>query len=84
MATPVSPVIPGENFAETIFGAEQPQYLPLPALYLPSGTLITRWELSEEERARVAETGELWVAVETFHQPLQPLRVTGLKPEVQS
>jgi hypothetical protein len=83
MANPVSPVVPGHNFTEVDFAENQPEYLPLPAIVNPDGNVITRWQLSEEERQRVAETGELWLLTLTFKQPLQPMFLTGLSPTVE-
>jgi hypothetical protein len=82
MAKPVSPTIPGRDFSEVLFAKDQPQYLPLPALVLPDGEVITRWQLDEEERQRVAETGELWLSVQTYHRPLQPVLISGLPPQI--
>ena len=55
------------------FAENQPEYLPLPAHKKPDGTVISCWELSPEERKRVAETGVIYLAVLTFGRPLQPL-----------
>ncbi len=82
MAKPATPVIPGHNFAEVNFAANQPQYTPLPAIVTPGGEVITRWQLSDEERQRVTQTGELWLTMMTFNQPLQPVYLTGLAPRV--
>lgn len=46
------------------------------------GTAVFCFELDEEERKKIAETGELWVALRTFNQPLQPICVTVNKSDV--
>ena len=40
------------------------------------------FELDKEEQKKIAETGELWVALRTFNQPLQPICVTVNKSDV--
>lgn len=82
MATPATPVIPGHDFAEVTFAANQPEYQPLPAIVTPDGHVVTRWQLSEEERERISQTGELWLLTMTANRPLQPILVTGLEPRV--
>lgn len=66
------------------YADEQPEYLPLPALKAstPDGTVVTCWELTEEDKKRIAETGQVWLSVMTFHSPLQPLFLTTDKDEV--
>jgi len=61
--------------ANAIFGANQPEYIPLPAKKRPNGEVITCWRLSPEEIKRVQETGVVWVCMLTFNQPLQPIMV---------
>ena len=60
----------------------QPEYYPLPAYKSEDGTAVFCFELDEEERKKIAETGELWVALRTFNQPLQPICVTVNKSDV--
>ena len=45
---------PGQN---VVFGENQPEYQPLPALVLPGseGEVITCWELSDEEIEKVVK-----------------------------
>lgn len=69
--------------ANVVFGAKQPEYIPLPAEYRggKSGEILTCWELSPEELKRLQETGKLWLGVLTFGQPLQPVYLAVDKPE---
>lgn len=69
--------------ANVVFGANQPEYRPLPAEYRggKSGEILTCWELSPDELKRVQETGKIWLGVLTFGQPLQPVFVAVDKPE---
>ena len=69
--------------ANVVFGAKQPEYIPLPAEYRggKSGEILTCWELSPDELKRLQETGKLWLGVLTFGQPLQPVYLAVEKPE---
>ena len=68
-----------------VFGANQPEYTPLPAECVgnpETGQINTCWELSPEEIKRVQETGKIWLSVLTFGQPLQPVLLTADKPGI--
>lgn len=64
-----------------VYGENQPEYYPLPAYKSEDGTAVFCFELDEEERKKIAETGELWVALRTFNQPLleKTVKVTPKK-----
>ena len=68
--------------ANVVYGENQPQYLPLPAHKTEEGQAIFCFELDEEERKQIAETGELWVSLLTFNQPLQPILLTTKKADL--
>ncbi|WP_373248798.1 hypothetical protein [Bacteroides thetaiotaomicron] len=70
------------NEANVVYGENQPQYLPLPAHKTEEGQAIFCFELDEEERKQIAETGELWVSLLTFNQPLQPILLTTKKADL--
>lgn len=61
---------------------DQPPYLPLPARHYGDdmGTLLTCWQLTEEELAEVLKTGKLWVTMLTFNQPIQPIAISVERP----
>lgn len=59
---------PGHNI---VMGADQPQYQPLPALSIEN-QVISCWELTPEDIAKITETGVIWLSQLTFGQPLQP------------
>ena len=69
--------------ANVVYGANQPEYKPLPAERRPGpcGEIVTCWELSPDELKRVQETGKIWLGVLTFGQPLQPVIMSVDKPE---
>lgn len=39
----------------------------------PTGTIVTRWHLSDDDRRRVAEGQDVFLSVMTFRSPLQPV-----------
>lgn len=80
---PVSPVIPGVgvDLSEVVYAANQPQYQPLPAFRCVNGKILTRWELTPDEIALVAEQGYIYLAINTFNQPLQPVFLSVTPPD---
>ncbi len=66
------------------FAKDQPEYLPLPALKVndKQGTVISCWKMGLWERLVVLFTGRVWLDVYTFDKPLQPQRMSVLKPYV--
>jgi len=78
---PVSPVIPGVLMDEVVYAADQPEYQPLPAFKCVNGKILTRWELTEEEKRLITEQGYVYLAVNTFNQPLQPVYLSATPPD---
>lgn len=74
---PVSPVMPGSQFIEVVIGKDQPQYLPLPAVYLdtPSRPMITRWRFTAEERSAILTGADLVMTQLTFGHLFQPVHL---------
>lgn len=74
---PVSPVMPGSESIEIVLGANQPEYTPLPAVYLdtPARTMITRWRLTDEERLLIAIGADIVLQQSTFGNPFQPVNL---------
>ena len=72
-------VLENEDLKAVVFGADQPEYLPLPAIVSKEGWILTEWKLSEAEidLLKNGENIRLWIY--NFGQPLQPvmLEVTG-------
>lgn len=66
---------PGVNI---VFGKDQPEYQPLPAMRFEDGhgSVITCWELTDEEIETLIKTRRLYLKQLTFGQPLQPLLPT--------
>jgi len=62
-----------------VYGADQPQYLPLPGRRLPGegAPLVTCWELDEADVLTLQRTRKLWLKVLTFDQALPPLLLSA-------
>ena len=91
---PVSPVVPDichfgvsdplrQIFKEIVIAKDQPQYIPLPAI-IAKPYVFTRWKLSWRERLRILFSGNLWLTVLTFGNPLQPIRPDTESPYRQA
>ncbi|WP_372934960.1 hypothetical protein [Mariniphaga sediminis] len=64
---------------------DQPEYETLPVhVDITDKTVPATmcFELSEEEKNQVAETGQLWFTQLTFGGHFQPIRMSILKPEL--
>lgn len=61
----------GQN---VVFGEGQPEYLPLPALRMPDGEVITCWELTDEEISDIVKNKCFYLSQLTFNGSLQPIR----------
>ena len=59
--------------SNAVFGAEQPEYLPLPALLSSDGRATSCWQLDPAEVAEVVRTGRIYLTQNTQGQPLQPV-----------
>lgn len=63
-------------------GKGQPEYKPLPAHRTKRGEVICCFSLTEAERAKLQETGEIWLSILTFEKPMQPIFLTVDKKDV--
>jgi len=72
----LSPVIPDKEAEETIYAKDQPQYISLPSVKTPDGVVLTRWSVNEQEKQLIIERGYIYLLVNTFNTPLQPVMLT--------
>lgn len=59
---PVSPVMPGSESIEVVYAKGQEEYIPLPAVWMETEharVVISRWRLTDEEREKVAQGGDI-------------------------
>lgn len=78
--TPVKEIIPGFEIETVTFAKNQPEYIPLPAWVGEDGLVVTRWRLTWAERFRLFLTGNLWLSILTFKNPLQPVKLDTTCP----
>lgn len=76
-----SPVIPGMEIMEVVYGAKQPEYSPLPVLKTSKGQLLMRFTLTQEEREAIAQGADIYISVLTMNQPLQPIMTAVGQPD---
>ena len=83
MPEPVSPVVPGLEPFEIVFGKDQPEYRPLPALRgrRPYYAVMSRWQLTAEERKQIAEGADLYISQMTFGRPFHPELIVVAKAD---
>ena len=80
----VSPVLPGMGFEshEIRIAENQAEFNTVHALILENGQqLLFRFQLTEEDRHRVAEGQDLFMFMATFGKPMHPIILTFAKPE---
>lgn len=69
--------------ANTLIGANQPEYITVPAYVDPDGQQVsTCWALTWKERLIVLITGHVFLHQLTFGNPLQPQLVSLEGPAV--
>lgn len=71
---------------DSIIAKNQPQYISLPSEIArgPKGmTVLTRWQPTPEERVKIAEGEDVYLAILTFGNPLQPLLMTVGQAEMK-
>lgn len=60
--------------AAIVFGRDQPEYLPLPAVVTPLRQVITRWTPSREERLAILEGKDIFVSIWAYGH-INPMKV---------
>lgn len=67
---------------DVTYAKGQSEYLPLPTQWINENTILTCWELTDEEIKVLKKTKKLWLGVMTFRNPLQPLLLSTNKEEI--
>lgn len=71
-----SPVLTAElQPQEVVYAKNQPEYDPLPVLRGRTGIVMSRWRLTDRERALIAAGADILLSVWTHGGPLQPLYI---------
>lgn len=79
---PVSPIVPGADLPVCTYAKDQKEYTPLPVWKDEDGTVLSRWRCSWRERLRILLTGDVYLWMLTFNQPLQPVTMQTEKPKI--
>lgn len=69
---PVTPVLPHSQPLEIHVAESQEEFQALPS-FRTEYTNISRWRLTDEERAHIAAGGDLFIAQLNGNSPLQPI-----------
>jgi len=73
-----------DGVVKVIIGAEQPEYVPLPALVFPltdECLVLTEWEFTAQELATLMDGGRLRLLTYTFGHPFQPVVLQVVGPD---
>lgn len=76
--------------ANIVIAKDQPEYRPIPACIVrdeegnrpPEGPIVALMQFNPEEIEKIKETGQLWLSVWTFKNPLQPLLITPFRNDI--
>lgn len=69
------PIKPETGAPEKTMAENQEEYHSLPVAEYAEGVLLSRWRLNDEERERITNGEDLYIAFWTFGRPLQPVNV---------
>lgn len=80
------PVIPGLEQFEVVYAKDQPEYIPLRTLRsrTDEGKVMSRWDLTAEQRHAIAKGADVYLTLLTFQGPLQPITIavaTDINPD---
>jgi hypothetical protein len=80
------PVIPGLEQFEVVYAKEQPEYIPLRTLRsrTDEGKVMSRWDLTAEQRQAIYRGADVYLTLLTFQGPLQPITLavaTDINPD---
>jgi hypothetical protein len=75
--------MPGSEPIEVVYAKDQPEYQPLPAVWIegPTRPVVSRWRLSEEERKEVAAGADIVLTLLSFGNPLTPSHLQVCMPD---
>ena len=68
--------------ADIVFGKNQLEYMPLPAKQVDDKTIMTCWELTDEDILLINSSKKIWLGIMTFGKPLQPVLLTASRTDI--
>ena len=76
---PVQPVFPASGELERTYYGPKETY-PLPT-FNTEKCIVSRWSFSDEERAHIANGGDLFIAIANHGHPIWPFMPVAAEPE---
>lgn len=76
------PQVP-DGTVKVTYAADQPEYLPLPALRTPDGRVTSCWKPNPGELALLNNGVGIFLTLHTFNGPLQPIMLTVGPPDLR-
>ena len=70
----VDPRLVPDNSRAIVVAKDQPEYIPLPSVITPDHKVITRWELSTEERRAILNGEDIFLTI--WGTPIRPVMLT--------
>jgi len=71
----IDPAFVPDGSRAVVIAEHQPQYCPLPSVRTPDGKIITRWALSNDERAAILRGEDVFLTIWS-HGPINPVCLT--------
>ena len=71
----VDPALVPEGSRAVVIAEHQDEYRDLPSIRTPNGYVITRWSLTDEERAAILRGEDVFITL-LSHGPINPLFAT--------
>lgn len=68
---PILPVHVHPDAVPIVFAVNHPEYDPLPAAIDTQGLVMTEWEFSAEDLAKIVNGGRIRLWIWTYRRPLQ-------------
>lgn len=71
----VDPALVPEGSRAVVIAEHQTEYQDLPSIRTPNGYVITRWSLTDDERAALVRGEDIYITL-LSHGPINPLFAT--------
>lgn len=59
----INPSLVPEGSRAIVIAEHQPEFIPMPSVRTPQGQVITRWQLSDEERRAILEGEDIFLTI---------------------
>lgn len=69
------PVVDGLDSHEVVYAVTKPEYVPLRTIRSKEGVVLSRWNLTRQQYEAIGNGADIYLEVQTFNQPLQPVRL---------